>query len=357
MSRADLVVVGAGPVGLSTAFALVENGLSCVVVPASAVDRQPEVPQDVEVSAPAAGWMQPSLVNQLQVRSRRLWMDWMVRLAQETGVDLGYSRVGLLLVGGAADTAPESLEPGWEQVVPAHCEPRLSCAEIRGLFNPAFSQVRHKRLAHSLRLALRGRGTVIVDDQHVRAVDVTGNVAPGLWLSGGDYLQADAIILAAESDNDSLLFESGLDALELPLPQAHHLLFNPGSRLLKHVVCTDDLVLVPQPDGRLLAIDTDRADRYGGEDEALDMLLTRAANRLPALSRFDLQRHWLAPRPGHEGGRPMLGPHPHLRNLWVNAGHFRNGLDIAPAMAELLVEHLQGGPGFPELGVTVAAPE
>ncbi len=353
--RSDLLIVGAGPVGLSTAFALAESGLSCLVVPASPTDQRPGLPKEVEVTAPAVDWLQPGLVNRLQARSRRLWMEWMVRLAQETGVDLGYSRLGLLLMGQAVAAAPDELDPVWEQVMPAHCEPRLSCAELHGLFNRSFSQVRHDRLTHSLRLALRTRGVPLLDDHHAAAIDITGNVAPGVYLEDESYLQADAIILAAEGDNSQLLYDSSLEALDLPSPRAHHLLFNPGSQLLKHVVGTDDLVLVPQPDGRLLVIDTDSADHYGSEDEALDMLLTRAANRLPALSRFDLQYHWLAPLPGHEGGRPMLGLYPHLRNLWVNAGHFRNGLDIAPAMAELLAEHLQGGPGFPSLAVSLSS--
>lgn len=357
MIRADLVVVGAGPVGLSTAFALAESGLSCLVVPALPADREPLVPAGVEMTAPAVAWRQGHLLNRLQERSRRLWVDWMVRLAQETGVDLGYSRVGLLVIGDAADSAPDENLAGWETVMPARCEPRLSCSEIHGLFNVQFSQVRHDRLIHSLRLALRSRAIEVLDEHYATALEVTGNVVPNLVLDGGEQVVADAFILAAEAENAALLYESGLDGLDLPIPQAHHLLFNPGSRLLSHVVCSDDLVLVPQPDGRLLAIDTGPEDRYGSEDEALDVLLTCVANRLPALSRFDLQRHWLAPLPGPSGGRPMLGLYPHLRNLWINAGHYRNGLDISPAMAELLAEHLQGGPGFPELAVGLRDPD
>ncbi len=353
MSRADLVVVGDGPVGLSTAFALAESGLSCLVAPVAGADDALSMPAGVEATAPRVAWRQDRLLNALQARSRRLWLDWMVRLAQETGVDLGYSRIGLLLVGEVAESAPETLMPGWEWVMPVSCEPRLSCAEIHGLFGAGFSQVRHDRLVHSLRLALRTRGVPLLDEQRVSRIEITGNVAPALQLDDGTSLQADAVILAAEDDNAQLLFESGLDELELPEARAHHLLFNPGSRLLNHVVSSDELLLLPQPDGRLLAVDTGPADRYGSSDEALDMLLTQVGNRLPALSRFDLQRHWLAPLPGPAGGRPMLGLYPHLRNLWINAGHYRNGLDIAPAMGELLAEHLQGGPGFPELGVTL----
>ncbi|MCC5864008.1 MAG: FAD-binding oxidoreductase [Wenzhouxiangella sp.] len=352
MIRADLAVVGAGPVGLSTALALSESGLSCTVISAAPEGLEQLPPAGVEVTAPSLSWAQPQLVSRLQARSRRLWIDWMVRLAQETGVDLGYVRIGLLAIGAEAERGLRAEDSAWQPVAPQSCESRLAGVDGPGLFRPDFSQVRHDRLVHALELALRRRDVEVLDDSHACQLVVTGNVVPEVLLADGSVVSADAVVLAAEDRLAGLLYESGLDPLDLPQGRAHYLLFNPGSRLLDHVVVSPELCLVPQPDGRLLAIDRLPAASVSDGD-ALDELLTRVVNHLPALNRFDLQRHWLGPLPGVAGGRPMLGPYPHLRNLWINAGHYRNGLDIAPALAELLAEHFQGGPGLPGLAVAI----
>ena len=46
---------------------------------------------------------------------------------------------------------------------------------------------------------------------------------------------------------------------------------------------------------------------------------------------------WAGLRPGMKGRHPLIGPVPGLRNVFVSAGHYRNGLTLAPACAELLM--------------------
>jgi glycine oxidase len=37
---------------------------------------------------------------------------------------------------------------------------------------------------------------------------------------------------------------------------------------------------------------------------------------------------------------PFIGPHPKIEGLFINAGHYRNGVVMAPASAQLLVDIL-----------------
>ncbi|HIF55369.1 MAG TPA: FAD-dependent oxidoreductase, partial [Methylococcaceae bacterium] len=43
-------------------------------------------------------------------------------------------------------------------------------------------------------------------------------------------------------------------------------------------------------------------------------------------------------RPGTDQGVPYIDRHPEIKNLSINAGHFRNGLVMAPASAKLLAD-------------------
>jgi glycine oxidase len=47
-------------------------------------------------------------------------------------------------------------------------------------------------------------------------------------------------------------------------------------------------------------------------------------------------------RPSSPNGIPFIGKVPHFSNVWLNAGQFRNGLVLAPASAQLLVDLMQG---------------
>jgi glycine oxidase len=49
-------------------------------------------------------------------------------------------------------------------------------------------------------------------------------------------------------------------------------------------------------------------------------------------------KHWAGLRPGSPDNIPTIGRHPTLENLWLNAGHFRYGITMAPASAEILAD-------------------
>ena len=45
---------------------------------------------------------------------------------------------------------------------------------------------------------------------------------------------------------------------------------------------------------------------------------------------------WAGLRPGCADGVPRIGEYPSLEGLYVNAGHYRNGIVLAPASARLI---------------------
>ncbi|MCY1459085.1 Glycine oxidase [compost metagenome] len=53
-------------------------------------------------------------------------------------------------------------------------------------------------------------------------------------------------------------------------------------------------------------------------------------------------KHWAGLRPGSPDGIPFIGPVPEHDGLWLNCGHFRNGLVLAPASCQLLTNLLLG---------------
>ena len=77
-------------------------------------------------------------------------------------------------------------------------------------------------------------------------------------------------------------------------------------------------------------------------DEARESLWQSAVRIVPALADCEVEYHWAGLRPGSPEGIPFIGAVPGVENLWVNAGHYRNGLVLAPASTRLLVDELLG---------------
>jgi glycine oxidase len=55
-----------------------------------------------------------------------------------------------------------------------------------------------------------------------------------------------------------------------------------------------------------------------------------------------LVQHWAGLRPASPLNIPIIGRHPQLDNLYLNSGHFRYGVTMAPASAEILVNEITG---------------
>ena len=75
-------------------------------------------------------------------------------------------------------------------------------------------------------------------------------------------------------------------------------------------------------------------------ESARKMLIERAVELVPALAAYPVIKHWAGLRPGTATGVPYIGEHPQIAGLYVNSGHFRNGVVMAPASAQLLVDGL-----------------
>ena len=112
--------------------------------------------------------------------------------------------------------------------------------------------------------------------------------------------------------------------------------------LIGHILIDDDEYLIPRRDGVVLVGST--VEQAGFDPTttvaAREYLQGVAARLCPALAQIEPAGQWAGLRPGSPEGIPYIGPHPSLAGLYVNAGHFRNGINLAPASAALLADLL-----------------
>jgi glycine/D-amino acid oxidase-like deaminating enzyme len=102
--------------------------------------------------------------------------------------------------------------------------------------------------------------------------------------------------------------------------------------------------LVPRPERRLLIGTT---AEYTGFEKAVTAkgllsLLEGAVRLTPMVSEFRFLRAWAGLRPDTADHLPILG-YGEIENLVFAAGHFRNGILLAPVTAEIVADLILKG--------------
>ncbi|MFF0884433.1 FAD-dependent oxidoreductase, partial [Bacillus velezensis] len=68
----------------------------------------------------------------------------------------------------------------------------------------------------------------------------------------------------------------------------------------------------------------------------IEAVIAKAKTMLPAIEHMKIDRFWAGLRPGTRDGKPFIGRHPEDSGIIFAAGHFRNGILLAPATAEMV---------------------
>jgi glycine oxidase len=332
--KSELVVIGAGALGLATAIGLLQQGRSVTLLEQTAVGQESSWAGG-GILSPLCPWDYPDEVNRLALRGMGLFGDFAEALHQSTGIDPEYQRCGMLV-----------LPPFDVSAAKTWCAAHSMRAEEKkgGLLLPDIAQARNPRLLQSLRARVEQLGGRIVEQCEVKEIVAEAGKVKHLATTQGNF-SADSYVVTAGAWSKKLLGEHALHTDIKPI-RGQMLLFKFDTPPLPHIVLQKDLYLIPRRDGHLLVGSTleDVGFDKSTTEEARAMLLQRAIALLPALHGMPLIKHWAGLRPGSPGNIPTIGRHPQLSNLYINSGHFRYGVTMSPASAEVLLNTMNGTP-------------
>ena len=346
-TSADVAIVGGGVIGLALARELSSRGADVLVVERGRAGA--------EASWAAAGLLSaqsdaaaPSPFFDLALESRDLYPDWTEALSQETGQDAGWRRTGVLRCGSA-----ESLRRFAWQVDAGLPVERLDAAGVvrtsagraapdidNGLFFADDAVVNNRLLVSALRRSLALRGVPVEEGVAVTGFRVEGGTCRGLETSSGSVSCGRVVDAAgAWADLDPTLpFSIPVEPVRGQIVE----LTDPVG--LATVLESEDVYLVPRSDGRILVGATIERAGFAKEVTAAGVagLLAHALALAPSLENASLTDAWAGLRPATPDGLPLLGETP-VRSLILAAGHFRNGILLAPLTALLVADVVTGG--------------
>jgi glycine oxidase len=325
-----VAVVGGGIIGLSIAWQLVERGADVTIFDDGG-DGAWNVAAGMLAPGGEAAFETPALIR-LMAASAERWPSFAAAL----GTEVGYDETGTLSLAVTADdmavAAREWPSPALRPSQLRELEPALSPRVRAGVHLPADRQVDPRRVVAALRAVLGDR---IVAKR----------------VSSLDDVDASTIVVAAGCGTAAL---TGLPIRPVK-GQVLRLRGEPG--LIRHVLeATVDgrsVYVVPRADGEIVvgATQEERSDRTLTAGSVYE-LLRAAIELVPDLAECALAETLVGHRPGTPDNAPLLGFW--REGSWrdgvvVAAGHFRNGVLLAPVTADLIADLIVGGVADPLL--------
>ncbi|TDV65783.1 glycine oxidase [Pseudomonas sp. LP_7_YM] len=349
MSRQHVVIVGGGVIGLLTAFNLAARVQSVVLLDRSGVGQESSWAGGGIVS-PLYPWRYSPAVTALAHWSQDFYPQLAERLLDATGVDPQVHKTGLYWLD--LDDEVQALE--WAarlnrplrsvDISAVHqAVPVMGGGYTRAVHMADIANVRNPRLVKSLKAALQAMPNVTIHEQ----CEVSDFVRDqerviGVTTAEGDIL-GDCVVLAAGAWSGDLLRHLGIELPVEPV-KGQMILYKCAADFLPSMILAKGRYAIPRRDGHILVGSTLEYEGYDKTptENALESLKASAEELIPALAGAEVVGHWAGLRPGSPDGIPFIGPVLKHEGLWLNCGHFRNGLVLAPASCQLLADLLMG---------------
>lgn len=344
MKSWDVIIVGAGIIGLSLAISLRRQGLRVLTIERGEPGR--------EASYAAAGMLAgsateiPRELRALAQASERSYPEFVHELEDESGIKVDLRHQGTILFS-ADGQFPEKAQA-------------LSASELHALEPALVSQGSSGQPSERPSAYLRERS---VDPRAVvaaalkaarhRSVDISsGNPARTLLLSQGRVIGVQtekSSYSAAAVVNCAGAWAGCLAPYTVPVePVKGQMLAVVGAPSLKHVVRTADVYLVPRSDGRLIIGSTIERAAYDKRTDVnvIRQLFAKATQLVAGIAAAKEHEAWAGLRPGSPDGLPLLGAGA-IPGYFVSSGHFRDGILLAPISAAVMTDLVLGqSPAF-----------
>lgn len=216
--RTDVVVIGGGIVGTSTALELVERGMSVVLCEKGIISG--------EQSSRNWGWVRLSRRDpreiDLMAASIRIWE----RLSERVRYDVGYQQCGLVIPFHSRKFREQN--EAWLEYIrdTQHRVFKIDSDRVRellpdmrldfdgALYSPTDGRAEPQKAAPAIARAAKARGAVVLTNCAVRRIESSNGVISGVFTERG-RIQANAVVVAGGVWSRLLLRDIGVTLPQL----------------------------------------------------------------------------------------------------------------------------------------------
>jgi glycine oxidase len=332
MKNWDVIIIGGGIIGLSLSIELRKKGARVLVVERGEPGR--------EASYAAGGMLvdcqleTPAALQLLATASARLYPEFVHELQVESGMKIDLRDAGTILFPPAEHRSHPALRDAALPLPLAELEPALA-ESTRTAFYLEERSVDPRGLVAAALQAAKHHGVNVSSGEKVTAVNVADGKVSGVTTTKTSF-HAPGVVNCAGAWSGQIAPHAFPTR---PVKGQMLYLASPSRNLLKHVVRSPEVYLIPRSDGRILVGTT---MEEAGFDKRTDVDTIQRLHRsaiamVPELRNGRILQDWAGLRPGTPDALPILGA-TGTPGYYVATGHFRDGILLAPITAQVMAE-------------------
>lgn len=350
----DVAIIGGGVNGASIAYQLSKQGRKVIIIEKEQIGCQ--------ASSAAAGMLaaQAELEHdgplfQLAIKSQAMISALANELLETTGVDIEFVNKGMLKIAETEDIAEEvkkqvTFQKKWDPTIKwldakelREMEPSLSPSVPGAMYLPNDGHVQPAKLTQAFAKAAVHFGAKILENTEVLSFLYQNGQVIGAQTTNGTIL-SDNFVVAAGAWAAQLMRESGLEMNMYPVKGECFSVKTERPIINRTIFSDKRCYLVPKKNGEIYIGATMIEHTFDKKVTAkgIATLLERATQIIPQIKEAAWERVWAGIRPQTGDGLPYIGAHPRWKNLFVAAGHFRNGILLSPITGKLVAELIEG---------------
>ncbi len=352
MKTWDVVIIGGGVIGLALAWRLRQSGAAVVVV---------EKGEPAREATHAAGGMiahcdggHPPALAKLVAASARMYPAFVNELRAEAfeSPDLRCEGTIAFVEDGEPPVCDGARLLGDDEV--------SELDALIALRGPAYylpeCSVDPRKLGSALEKAARTLGVDFVTGSGVKEIAVLAGRATGVRTAKSFYPAATVVncagAWAAQMRPVGVPTRPVKGQMVCVVPPAAAHAADP---LIRHVVRTPEVYIIPRSDGRMLLGATMEEAGFDKrvDPETVRRLHQAAVNVAPKIAQMRIHDAWAGLRPGTPDDLPIMGTTA-LEGYYAATGHYRDGIMLAPITAHLMTQLLTGQ--TPEFGMEPFSP-
>jgi glycine oxidase len=334
-----VAIAGGGVIGLACALVLQRRGLQVTVLEAGEATK--------EASWAAGGMLavedpeNPAALLQLSRYSRVTYEAFLQEIEELSGMRVPLRTRETVQVLHAGRTNVEGRVLSRDEA--RRLIPGLGEAEDSYLLLEEAS-LDPRELCTALRAAAVAAGVALHEHQRVLSIESASSESAGkgvLLATVRGPVRADACVNCCGAWADSLDASAGV----APSKGQMLVIAQPDGPRLTRVLRSPDVYLIPRGDGRIVIGATVEDAGYSRQVDpaALSLLRKRAAALWPAAAEAPEVESWAGLRPASADGLPLIGRCEHGDAArFMAAGHYRNGILLAPGTAHAIADLVCG---------------
>lgn len=354
MKKFDVLVLGGGIIGVSTAYELAKSGFRVGLLDKRSLGKGASGASAAMLERQLDSFKGDDFIS-LADYSLRLLPSLHKEIIDITGIDFHLETCGILEIAATKEEAAflndkihSHRRRGWPASWKKPAEllkeiPGLRPDFYGGAFYAGDGQVHGTRFLLAMLTGARAKG-----------VEIRDNLGEWEWLGDqknitgirckDDSYAGDRIVLAAGAWTDQLLAPLHSELGIEPVRGQMVVLSAPETSLPYPIYTPDKGYLVPKRDGTLLVGAT--VERVGFDESttesARDELLALAVDLWPPLRNAKRITTTVGLRPKSTNELPFIGDLPGYPNIMVAAGHYRNGILLSAGTAAAVAALLSG---------------